>query len=165
MGRLNQRTRNGCSSSSARAGLRSADGPKPAPAGGTSTGEIPVTARLSYRRPVLSVTACPLPPLRRRGERGRFCGWWQGFVTKGGEDIPVERMVFARNLRRARLARKLSQADVSRSTGVDKSYLSDIERSRANPSLDVMARLAHAVGADLCDLVCGSPIHRAPQRD
>ena len=86
-------------------------------------------------------------------------------MTKGGEDIPVERTVFARNLRRARLARKLSQADVSRSTGVDKSYLSDIERSRANPSLDVMARLAHAVGTDLCDLVCGSPSHRAPQRD
>lgn len=81
-------------------------------------------------------------------------------MQKSGEDIPVERTVFARNLRRARLARKLSQADVSRSTGVDKSYLSDIERSRANPSLDVMVKLAHAVATDLCELVCATQGHR-----
>lgn len=84
---------------------------------------------------------------------------------KVGEEVPVERRLFAQNFRRARLSRKLSQADVSRSIGLDKSYISDIERCNANPTLDVMARLAGAVHTELCELVCGTTSHRPSNHD
>ena len=39
----------------------------------------------------------------------------------------------------------MTQAEVSRLIGMDKSYISDIERCTANPTLNIMARLAAAV--------------------
>ena len=63
--------------------------------------------------------------------------------------VPVEREVFARNLRRARLAAGLSQQEVHARTGVAQRHISEIERGLRNPSLDLMASLAHAVGKPL----------------
>ena len=75
------------------------------------------------------------------------------------DDVPKERRVFAKNFRKARLGRSLSQAEVSRQIGLDKSYISDIERCIANPTLNIMARLAAAVRCELCDLLCNTVAH------
>lgn len=69
------------------------------------------------------------------------------------DDVPIERRVFARNFRKARVSRNMTQAEVSRLIGMDKSYISDIERCTANPTLNIMARLAAAVRVDLCELL------------
>ena len=75
------------------------------------------------------------------------------------DDVPMERRVFAKNFRKARLGRSMTQAEVSRQIGMDKSYISDIERCTANPTLAIMARLAAAVRCELCDLLCNTQAH------
>ncbi|HAS85012.1 MAG TPA: DNA-binding protein, partial [Candidatus Yonathbacteria bacterium] len=39
------------------------------------------------------------------------------------------------NLKRIRLAKKMSQGDLSKSLGVDRAYISNIENGRMNPTL------------------------------
>lgn len=82
-----------------------------------------------------------------------------GYAVETDENVPVERQIFAKNFRRARLGRSMSQAEVSRQIGLDKSYISDIERCTANPTLNIMARLAAAVQCELCQLLCNTEAH------
>lgn len=72
---------------------------------------------------------------------------------------PAELHTFARKFREAREARSLTQADLCRQLDMDKSYFSDIERAVANPSIQVMAKMARAVGYELCDLLCTTGAH------
>ena len=52
------------------------------------------------------------------------------------------REVFARNLRILRQARGLSQEELAHSAGIDRTYISSLERSIYNASIDVVDRLA-----------------------
>lgn len=53
-------------------------------------------------------------------------------------------------LRNLRLARGLTQAELAARAGVDRSYVSRLERGqRANPSQDVLAALARVLGVPL----------------
>lgn len=54
--------------------------------------------------------------------------------------------------KRIREAKKLSQDVVATSTGINFAYLSKIERSVQQPSVEVMCRLANALGVDLDDI-------------
>lgn len=56
------------------------------------------------------------------------------------------RGLIARNLRRARLLRQLSQEALAFEADVDPSYISGIERLDRNPSVDVLDKLAKALG-------------------
>lgn len=60
---------------------------------------------------------------------------------------------FGRNFRKARIAAKMSQADVERLTGIPQHYISTMERGRENPTLETMARLAKALGKPPADLL------------
>ncbi|BDW81043.1 transcriptional regulator [Erythrobacter sp. Dej080120_24] len=55
------------------------------------------------------------------------------------------RQVFADNLRRARVAAGLSQEELADIAGVDRTYVSALERCRYAASVDVMERLAIAL--------------------
>ena len=55
-------------------------------------------------------------------------------------------------LRSARVALGLSQEEVAARAGLNTSYLSQIERGRKAPSLDVFVRLATAVNLTLAEL-------------
>lgn len=55
------------------------------------------------------------------------------------------RRIFAVNLRSARLAAGLSQEELADVAGIDRTYVSALERSRYAASLDVMERLATAL--------------------
>jgi transcriptional regulator with XRE-family HTH domain len=68
---------------------------------------------------------------------------------EGPAEPPAERVVFARNFRKAREAARLSQRDVHRLTGLAQSYISEVERCIRNPSLDSMIKLAHVVNRPL----------------
>lgn len=63
------------------------------------------------------------------------------------------RRLVGRNLRRLRLALGISQEELAYRAGIDRVYMSELERGRRNPSLLVLTRLAKALGVTLNDLV------------
>ncbi len=56
------------------------------------------------------------------------------------------------NLRRIRVERDLSQESLAVDAGVDRSYISGIERESFNATVDVLDRLALALNVDLTAL-------------
>ncbi len=63
------------------------------------------------------------------------------------------REIFARNLRRARQAQGLSQEDLAHKAEVDRTYVSSLERGIYSPTIEVVERLAIALGVDTADLI------------
>ena len=63
----------------------------------------------------------------------------------------------ARNVRRERHARKLSQEELADRAGLSARYLGSIERARVSASLTVLERLAEALRVDPCELIRGGP--------
>ena len=66
-----------------------------------------------------------------------------------GVDSQHERLIFGRNLRRARLVLRLRQRDVHLLTGIAQSHISEIEEGSCNISIDTMVKLATVVKAPL----------------
>jgi transcriptional regulator with XRE-family HTH domain len=62
----------------------------------------------------------------------------------------------ARNLRNLRINRKVTQENLSVDADVDRTVISDLERGKHNASVDLLERLAIALGADIADFF--SPI-------
>lgn len=56
---------------------------------------------------------------------------------------------FGSAVRRHRELLRLSQEDLADRSGLDRTYISGVERGVRNPTLQVMQRLADALGADL----------------
>jgi len=54
-----------------------------------------------------------------------------------------------------RKEKKMSQLDLSIESGVNKNYISDLEKGRRNASLLVLNRIAQALGISLSDLLKG----------
>jgi transcriptional regulator with XRE-family HTH domain len=65
--------------------------------------------------------------------------------------------VLAANLRRLRIARRLSLSELARVTATSKATLSGIERGGANPTVDTLRRLADAMEVPLTDLLTQPP--------
>jgi len=57
--------------------------------------------------------------------------------------------IVAKNVRKLRQQRKLTQEQLAFAAAIDLTYLGGIERGRRNPSLMVMARIAEALGVSL----------------
>jgi transcriptional regulator with XRE-family HTH domain len=66
------------------------------------------------------------------------------------------RRIFAENLRKARLVKKLSQEDLAELSGLHRTYVGSVERAERNVSIDNMERLSAAVGVSLPDMLKGS---------
>ena len=64
-------------------------------------------------------------------------------------DRPPPRLTLARACRDGRLSIGLTQRALAAKVGVARSYIAAIERGRANPSLDVVVRVAAALGLEL----------------
>ncbi|MGV6872435.1 helix-turn-helix domain-containing protein [Pseudochelatococcus sp. B33] len=56
--------------------------------------------------------------------------------------MPDYKKVFAENVKAARKSLGLSQEVLAFGTGIDRTYISGIERARRNPSLTLIAALA-----------------------
>ncbi len=69
-----------------------------------------------------------------------------------GRDGSAIRAVLARNVRRLRLARGLSQEALAADAGLHQGLISEIENEAANPELDTLGRIATALGARPRDL-------------
>ena len=63
------------------------------------------------------------------------------------------RVVFGRNVRRARRQAELTQEQLAFEAEIDLTYLGGIERGKRNPSLLVMARIADALSVPLQKLL------------
>lgn len=73
-------------------------------------------------------------------------------AAKRREQDPINRQLGER-LRRLRASRKWSLDELATSSGVSRSMLSEIERNKANPTLMVAYRIAHAFNMTLGELV------------
>jgi transcriptional regulator with XRE-family HTH domain len=62
------------------------------------------------------------------------------------------RELVAWNVRRLRVDRDLSAEALANQSRVDRVYLSRIETSRANASVDILERLASALGVEIAEL-------------
>ena len=60
---------------------------------------------------------------------------------------PSARKTFSENLRKARLAKGLSQEDLAELAQLHRTYVGSVERAERNVSIDNMERLAAAVGS------------------
>lgn len=60
--------------------------------------------------------------------------------------------MMGQNLRRIREAKRLSQIQLAERVGITSQYLSNLERSKMRPSLDVIEKLAAALGIPVSDL-------------
>jgi transcriptional regulator with XRE-family HTH domain len=58
------------------------------------------------------------------------------------------RAVLARNMRRLRAARGLSQEALAHESALDRTYVSSIERAKRNVSIDNLARIAKALAVE-----------------
>ncbi len=66
------------------------------------------------------------------------------------EDV---RAILARNIRAARQLQSLSQEELADRAGIDRTYVSGIERQLRNPTITVVARFAKALGVTTADLL------------
>ena len=55
------------------------------------------------------------------------------------------RDILATNMRRLRAARGLSQEELAHESGINRTYLSSVERSERNVSIDNIARIAEGL--------------------
>jgi transcriptional regulator with XRE-family HTH domain len=61
--------------------------------------------------------------------------------------------LLGKNLKRIRIAALMSQQDLASAAEVDRSYVSEIERGAANPSLLTLVNICHALNTTLEELV------------
>jgi transcriptional regulator with XRE-family HTH domain len=59
------------------------------------------------------------------------------------------RALVARNIRRLRVARDLSQEVLAVDAGIDRTYVSRLERGLADPSVAVLEKLARALSSNI----------------
>jgi transcriptional regulator with XRE-family HTH domain len=62
------------------------------------------------------------------------------------------RALVARNVRRLRVARGISQEHLAVDAGIDRTYVGRLERGRENPTVAVLERIAVALDASIVDL-------------
>ncbi|MFZ1992002.1 MAG: helix-turn-helix transcriptional regulator [Alphaproteobacteria bacterium] len=62
------------------------------------------------------------------------------------------RRLIAENLKRIRLEMRLSQEALAFQAGVDRTYVSGLERRIYNPSIDLLDRLSEALGVNTAAL-------------
>ena len=60
---------------------------------------------------------------------------------------------FASSVRKARVAQSLSQEELAAKAGIDRTYVSGIERATRNPSLRTAERIAAALNIPLHELL------------
>lgn len=75
------------------------------------------------------------------------------------------RKLVGRNLRRLRLARGISQEELAFQAGIDRTYMSGLERGVRNPTVLVLDRLAQALNVTIGDIVAAALERGTPPRN
>lgn len=67
--------------------------------------------------------------------------------------MKAESQKLGSNLKKIRVVKGFSQGDIARIVGVDKSFISNTENGKTNPTLTTIAKLAKAVGVPIDELI------------
>lgn len=70
----------------------------------------------------------------------------------------------ARNLRRIRVRQNLSQESLAVDAGIDRTYVSRIERGLENPTVAILEQLAHALSAEIVEFFVVPAKNEPPPR-
>ena len=73
------------------------------------------------------------------------------------------RDIFAINVRKHRHLRELSQEDLADRASIDRTYVSPLERGKYAATIDVVGRIAKALGVEVADLFA-RPASTRPSR-
>lgn len=57
------------------------------------------------------------------------------------------------NMKKIRLAKQMSQGDICRKLGLGRSYISNVESGKNNPTLSTITKLAQALGVSIDELL------------
>lgn len=60
---------------------------------------------------------------------------------------------FGANLKRIRTEKSMTQGDIVRSTGIDRSSMSALEGGKQNPTLETIKKIAQALGVSMDQLL------------
>lgn len=71
-------------------------------------------------------------------------------------------ILVARNIRRLRVSRELSQENLAVDAGIDRTYVSRLERELENPTVAVLEKLATALGVDISAFFDRTGVGRGP---
>lgn len=74
---------------------------------------------------------------------------WLQIAVAQFEDVVDLTDYFGQAVRRHRTLMRLSQEELADRAGMDRTYISGIERSARNPTLKIIQRVADALGVDL----------------
>lgn len=72
------------------------------------------------------------------------------------------RELVAWNVRRLRVARGVAQEALAVDAGIDRTYVSRVERNMENPTVAVLERLAIALGVEIVELFAVPAVGAAP---
>jgi len=72
-------------------------------------------------------------------------------------------MNIAFNIRKARVLARLSQEDLAGAAGINRTYLSQLENGHSSPTLDILEKIARALGMSPTELVADAPSAREPE--
>jgi transcriptional regulator with XRE-family HTH domain len=72
------------------------------------------------------------------------------------------RAAFAANLRRLRHAKKLGQEELAYEAGINRTYISKLEKGVSYPGLEIIGKLAEVLGVEPAELI--KLPQRLPQR-
>ena len=59
---------------------------------------------------------------------------------------------FGQNMKKIRVAKKMSQGDIYRITKIERAYISNLESGKQNPTLETIAKIAKALEVEIGDL-------------
>jgi transcriptional regulator with XRE-family HTH domain len=68
--------------------------------------------------------------------------------------------VVARNIRRIRVQQGLSQEALAVEAGIDRTYVSQLERELKNPTVSILEKIASALACDIRELFDASTVAR-----
>lgn len=67
--------------------------------------------------------------------------------------IPPQRLIFAKNMRKIRRLKEISQETLALNANVSRTYIGEIERGERAVSIDVMGKIADTLGVELFELL------------
>ncbi|QOZ23954.1 helix-turn-helix domain-containing protein [Bradyrhizobium sp. CCBAU 51753] len=85
-------------------------------------------------------------------------------VSSAWHTIDTTRPAVAWNVRRIRVDRGIPQERLAYDAGIDRSYVSGLERQLENPTIDLLDRIAGTLGVHLSDFFVQPPKEAAAPR-